>query len=57
MSDLNPQSFGFKPLVPSHFYISYFVAFKQMFDFVLSDEDVKVILGFNRNWRGFTMEW
>uniref|UniRef100_A0A6Q2XEL2 alcohol dehydrogenase (NADP(+)) n=1 Tax=Esox lucius TaxID=8010 RepID=A0A6Q2XEL2_ESOLU len=29
----------------------------KVFDFELSDEDMKVILSFNRNWRGFSLEW
>ncbi|XP_029598218.1 aldo-keto reductase family 1 member B1-like [Salmo trutta] len=29
----------------------------QVSDFKLSPADIKVILGFNRKWRGFTMEW
>eukprot|EP00063_Salmo_salar_P088433 XP_014063268.1 PREDICTED: aldose reductase-like [Salmo salar] len=29
----------------------------QVFDFELSDDDVKDIASFNRNWRGFAMEW
>ncbi|KAL0962763.1 hypothetical protein UPYG_G00345040 [Umbra pygmaea] len=29
----------------------------QVFDFKLSDEDMKVILAFNRNWRGFDLQW
>ncbi|KAJ8006771.1 hypothetical protein DPEC_G00110680 [Dallia pectoralis] len=29
----------------------------QVFDFELSDKDMEVILSFNRNWRGFPLEW
>ncbi|XP_041709722.1 aldo-keto reductase family 1 member B1 isoform X2 [Coregonus clupeaformis] len=29
----------------------------QVLDFELNDEDMKIILDFNRNWRGFAMEW
>ncbi|KAL0962764.1 hypothetical protein UPYG_G00345050 [Umbra pygmaea] len=29
----------------------------QVFDFKLSEEDMKVILAFNRNWRGFDYPW
>ncbi|XP_067110375.1 aldo-keto reductase family 1 member B1-like [Osmerus mordax] len=29
----------------------------QVFDFELSEQDMKTILSFNKNWRGFAMEW
>ncbi|XP_077449911.1 aldo-keto reductase family 1 member B1-like [Stigmatopora argus] len=29
----------------------------KVFDFQLSEEDMKTILGFNRNWRGCAMQW
>lgn len=29
----------------------------QIFDFKLSDEDMKSLLGLNKNWRGFGIEW
>nr|XP_020444965.1 aldose reductase-like isoform X1 [Monopterus albus] len=29
----------------------------QVFDFELTEEEIKTILGFNRNWRAFPMLW